>query len=100
MAFNYHKRLILNDEILNMPPMEIDKRPTDLYVQYNKSKTRFDRIAANVYLDDEMAIFIRWANQDYDLEFDIPAGTVIRIPLPLDSVVEEVVQKIENRKNK
>jgi len=100
MAFNYHKRLIVDDFILNMPPIEIERRSTDLFLEYDKAKTRFDRISAKVYLDDEYSILIRWANQEYDLEFDIPSGAVIRVPLPFDEVIEEVVSKIEDRKNK
>ena len=101
MAYNYHKQLIIDGiEMYNMPPMEIDIRSSDMYVEYNKANNRFDRIAAKVYQDDELAILIRWANQQWDQEFDIPAGEVIRVPFPLESVLEEVAAKIENRKNK
>ena len=101
MPYNYHKSLLINGkDLYNMPPMEIDKRPTDLMVEYNKSKTRFDRIAGSVYEDDEYAILIRWANPEYDLEFDVPDGKVIRVPLPLEKVKKEVHDKIEKRKNR
>jgi len=101
MAYNYHRQLIINGlDMYNMPPMEIDNRVTDLYLEYNKASNRFDRIAAKAYEDDEYAILIRWANQQYDQEFDIPAGTVIRVPFPLEGVLTEVATKIENRKNK
>ena len=101
MTFNYHKRLIIDiKNAYNMPPMEITPRRTDLSFEYSKSSNRFDRIAANVYGDDELGVLIRWANPEYDLEFDIPNGSVIRVPLPLDAVLEEVFDKIERRKNK
>lgn len=101
MAYNYHRQLIIDGiEMYNMPPMEIDIRPSDIYVEYNKANNRFDRIAGSVYQDDELAILIRWANQQWDQEFDIPAGEVIRVPFPLEEVMQEVAEKIENRKDK
>jgi hypothetical protein len=101
MPFNYHRKLIINGlDLYNMPPMEITKRVQDLYIEYSKRNNRFDRIAANVYSNDEMAVLIRWANPEYDLEFDIPDGNVIRVPLPLEDVLDEVFEKIEKRKDK
>jgi len=99
MAVEFYKYLKDNTKLLNMPPVEISKRGTDRYVVYNKNLKRLDFWAGEVYQDEVYWRLIMWANPEYDLEFDIPNNTVIRIAFPLDAVVQEVVGKIQNRKN-
>jgi hypothetical protein len=39
---------------------------------------------------------ILWANPEYFIEFDIPPGTVIRIPYPINDVLSEITQQLVN----
>ena len=99
MAVDFYELLRDSASMLNMPPVEIQSRETDRYVTYNKDLKRLDFWAGEVYQDEVYWRLIMWANPEYDIEFDIPNNTVIRLALPLDAVIQEVVGKIENRKS-
>jgi len=83
-----------------MPQVEIDRRVTDKSVTYNKQKNRLDTIAGKIYEDETFWRLILWANPEYFLEFDIPDDTVIRVPYPLQDVINEVSLKISSRRDK
>lgn len=100
MAYNFYSLLKDNDRLRNMPPVEIDRRPTDKSVTYNKQKNRLDTIAGKVYEDETYWRIILWANPEYFLEFDIPDNEVIRVPYPLQDVLNEIGLKINSRRNK
>ena len=93
---------ILRDgrDIRAMPPFKIKERSSDVFVTYNKQKTRLDRIANDVYKDPTCWRIIMWANPEYFLEFDIPDNTQIRVPFPLNEVQFEIIDKIEEGKDK
>ena len=95
----FHKYLKQDMKMLNMPPFEIKKRVTDKSIIYNKNLKRLDFLSGEVYGDEGYWKLIMWANPEYDLEFDIPNNTIIRVPLPLAEVRQEIVSKINGRKN-
>jgi len=98
-ATEFHRHLKQDMDMLNMPPVEISKRVTDKSVIYNKNLKRLDFLAGEVYEDEGYWKLIMWANPEYDLEFDIPNNTIIRVPWPLIEVRQEVVLKINAKKN-
>lgn len=100
MPYNFYSLLRDNDTLKNMPPITIDKRDTDKTVTYNSQKNRLDTIAGNVYNDETLWKLILWANEQYFLEYDIPDNSVIRVPWPLQDVINEVQVKITNKKDK
>lgn len=100
MPYNFYSLLKDNDSLKNMPPIKIDKRATDKSVTYNKQKNRLDTIAGNVYNDETLWRLILWANEEYFMEFDIPDNKVIRVPYPLQDVINEVQAKIVEKRNK
>jgi len=77
-----------------MPKIKIANRPTDVFLTYNSSKTRLDRIAADIYQDDTLYWLIMLANPQYYSEFDIPYNSIIRVPMPLNDVMAEFQTKI------
>ena len=83
-----------------MPAITISLRSTDKYVPYNPGTTRLDWLAGVVYQDETMFRLILWANPNWSMEFDIPPGTVIRVPYPLNDVLSEVVTQIQNNLTK
>ena len=101
MAYNFNTLLTNAGQsyLDDMPPIDIDKRVTDKNVVYNKNKTRLDRIAGDVYQDETLWKVILWANSGYEVEFDIPDDTVIRIPWPKQEVLDEISVKIINNKD-
>lgn len=94
MGFNFYSLLKDNDKLKDMPKVQIDKRTSDKSVTYNKQKNRLDNIAGNVYNDETYWRLILWANENYFMEFDIPDNAVIRVPYPLQDVLNEVQTKI------
>lgn len=96
MPVSRYSKLIFNGEIRSSPKIKISNRTTDIYVTYNPNKTRLDRMAADAYGDDTLYWLILLANPQYYMEFDIPAGAVIRIPNPISDVLGEFNSKINN----
>lgn len=81
-------------KLKEMPPITIKKRKTDKFIIYDRGKVRLDYIAGQVYNDETLSKVIMWANPEYFIEFDIPNGTVIRVPYPLNDVLSEIVQQL------
>lgn len=100
MPYDFYKPLRINDSLKNMPPVSIKSRKTDKSVLYNKQKNRLDTIAGNVYGDETLWRVILWANEQYFMEFDIPDNKVIRVPYPIQDVLDEINTKIINKRDK
>lgn len=102
MPVNFYKLLNIdgNTNAASMPQVKISKRKTDKFVAYDYNKKRLDVIAGEIYEDESMWRLIMWANPDYFVEYDIPTGTVLRVPFPLNEVVDEVKAYILNYKKK
>lgn len=100
MPYDFYSLLKKNDVLLNMPSITIQKRSTDKSVTYNKEKNRLDTIAGIIYQDETLWKLILWANKEYFMEFDIPDNTVIRVPYPLQDVIEEVQSQIVSKKDR
>ena len=77
-----------------MPPIKLRKRDSDIFRVYDYDLTRLDRISGEIYEDDTYGWLILLANPEYPMEFDIPKGTVIRIPFPLREAISEIESKI------
>lgn len=99
---NFYKLLFVdgNTKAASMPQVQISKRKTDKFVAYDYNKKRVDVIAGEIYEDETLWRLIMWANPDYFIEYDIPAGTVLRVPYPLNEVLDEVKAYILNYKKK
>ena len=41
-----------------------------------------------------------WANPEYFIEFDIPDDTQIRIPFPLNDVQFEIIEKLQDGRDR
>lgn len=78
------------------PNIKIKERDSDLYVEF-KSTDRLENIAADTYNDPSLWWVILAANPQYTLEYDIEPGEVIRIPLPLNSVVNEIREQLNGK---
>jgi hypothetical protein len=100
MPVNFYKSLKDNDSLKDMPPVKISFKKTDKYITYNKNLMRLDFIAGEIYQDETMWRLIMWGNPEYSIEFDIPNGTIIRIPFPLKDVLSEVNNFIAQNRDK
>ncbi len=100
MATNFYEFLIDGKTLKDMPQIQIQRRSTDKAIVFNPRLMRLDRIAGDVYGDETLYKIIMWANPDIVYEFDIPRGTIIRIPFPLNDVKQEIIGKIQLLKNR
>jgi hypothetical protein len=96
MAYSRYKNFIVNGKIISVPTIPIKNRETDVYVEYNSAKTRLDRIAGEIYSDENYWWVIIMGNPQYYMEYDIPAGTTIRVPFPLQDVLYDYQQAALN----
>ena len=85
--------------MLSIPSIIIPTSNDDAYIPYDMKTTRYDRIAAQYYGDDSYWWILAMANPEYYFEFDIPFGTIIRVPLPLDKVLSHFQQAAINHTN-
>ncbi len=67
---------------------KINRRETDVYIEIN-DQDRFDRISYRAYGDPQYWWLILQAN-GYQIEFDVEAGELIRIPYPLSAALSDI----------
>jgi nucleoid-associated protein YgaU len=67
---------------------KIQERDTDLYMTYT-SADRLDMVSYRVYGDPSYWWVILAANE-YQIEFDIESGEVLRIPWPLSDAINTI----------
>ncbi|MFW6243200.1 MAG: hypothetical protein ACOC2W_03480 [bacterium] len=72
-----------------MPFVEISKSNTDKYIEWNSNFNRLDKLSNKYFGNPFYDFFILYANPEFLSEWDIPDGTIIRIPFPLDRVKAE-----------
>jgi len=83
---DYNRYAILkNDDgtINSMPFIQIPERSSDKYEYWNTTFSRMDKLAQKYYGNPFYDFLILYANPTFMSEFDIPDGTLIRIPFPL-----------------
>jgi hypothetical protein len=79
-----------------VPGIEIPIKSTDKYLQYKKGKTRFDKISQDYYGTPTFGWMILMANQQLgSIEFEIPDNSMIRIPFPLISSIQDYKRGVE-----
>ena len=100
MELSRYENLIFDGNIKDMPKITISKRETDRTITYDSNKMRLDRISGSAYGSDTYGWLIMLANPEYSIEYDIPTGTVIRVPFPFKEAIDEFVKKIFILKNK
>lgn len=99
---DYDRYLILtnNDGSIDMSPyVDIPVSPADKYEAWKDGFSRMDLLSFKYYNNPFYDFIIMLANPQYISEFDIPDGTVIRIPFPLDRAIliyENTLTSIKN----
>ena len=74
-----------NDNTINqLPFVSIPISRSDKYEPW-RYDSRMEKLATRFYDNPFFDFLIMYANPEYISEFDIPEGTIIRIPFPLDN---------------
>jgi hypothetical protein len=73
-----------NGSMKILPFLKIPQKSTDISVLYDQY-SRLDIISQDYYNNPNMGWLIMQANSEFgSMEFDIPVGSVLRVPYPLD----------------
>ena len=105
MAYNDYNRYELlttnNNNIVNvMPFVKIPINTTDKYEEYIEGIDRLDLFSNKYYANPTYVWLILLANPQYNSEFEIKSGDIIRIPFPLASSVADFESGLKSIINK
>lgn len=82
-----------------MPTVTLSVKATDEYTTYYRNESKrssLNNISYDYYNDPSYDWLILLANPEFGgLEFDIPDGTKLRIPYPLETTLEEYNDNLE-----
>jgi len=96
--YNRYRKLINDDATISPPFIKLTEKNTDTFIQYNTNRSRLDKISQDQYGLPYFGWLIMMANPEFGgLEWNIPDGTFIRIPFPLDQTINEYETKLKNR---
>jgi len=77
-----------NKSLGPQPTRIIKVSTSDKFIKFKNTDT-VDNLADFYYGDPTLGWIIMCANPDFGFEFQIPAGAIIRIPLPLTQVFSQ-----------
>ena len=99
MSYDRYNKLRINGTVKEVPFIKIPVRSTDYYTNYIAGKTRLDLLSFEYYNDPNYGWLIMQANPQYGaLEFRIPNMALLRIPYPLNTVLSQYANDIDNYK--
>jgi hypothetical protein len=79
-----------------VPGIEMPIKGTDKYLNYKKGKTRLDKVSQDFYGTPVFGWLILQANpQVGSIEFEIPDNTILRVPFPLTSSLQDYKRGVE-----
>lgn len=82
-----------------VPFIPIIKQKSDYYISYDPNEMRMDILSQRFYDNPNYGWVILQANPEYgSLEFFIPKGSIIRIPFPIENVLNEYKNDIKTYK--
>ncbi|MFW5847689.1 MAG: hypothetical protein ACOCVF_02105 [bacterium] len=88
-----------DDSVDQIPFITIPTSPADKFERWVEGSSRLDKFAQRYYNNPFFDWIILYGNPEYLSEFDIPDGTVIRIPFPLDRAREFYESALQRRRN-
>lgn len=95
-TYNRYSKLSANGQMNLVPFAEIPVKSTDRFEYYIAGRTRLDILSYTHYQDPNFGWLILQANPEVGgLEFNIPDGTLLRIPYPLSTSLTEYENSIK-----
>lgn len=95
-GYNRYDYFKSNGTMKLVPFIEIPKRSTDKYTYYREGITRMDLLSYQYYDSPDYGWLILQANPSLgSLEFNIPRGAKIRIPMPLSTALQGYENSLE-----
>lgn len=94
--YNRYTGFLIEGNYKTLPFIQLDIKTSDYYETYIRNRTRFDQFSEKYYNVPYYTWLILQANPSLGgLEFQIPNGTQIRIPYPLETTLREYNDKIK-----
>ena len=98
--YNRYRKLNTDQGVVSPPFIKLDEKSTDDMIQFDKRKSRLDKISQDYYGAPYYGWLIMMANPELGaVEWEIPDGTPLRIPYPLQETLKEYESKLKNRLN-
>ena len=96
MSYDRYSRFRTNGKVSIPPSVKIIEKGTDQFETYIKGFSRLDLISYDYYGSPDYDWLILMANPSVgNMEFEIPDGTLLRIPYPLSVTLELYDKEIE-----
>jgi len=93
--YDRYQKFKVNNEIKPLPFIKVPVQSSDVSVEY-KRNTRLDILSQQYYGVPYYGWLILQANPSYGgLEFDIPEGSILRVPYPLIGALQAYQQEID-----
>jgi len=87
-TYDRYTKFRIDGKIEIVPFGKIKPKSTDFFETYTRGKTRLDILSYEYYGDANYAWLIMQANPQYgSMEYEIPDGSVLRIPFPLQESI-------------
>lgn len=94
-----YDEFISNGKCEYVPFISIIKQSTDYYVEYDANTMRMDTLSYQYYNNPNYGWVILQANSEYgSLEYTIPNGVLLRIPYPIENVLQSYNEDIKKYK--
>lgn len=94
--YNRYNEFVVNGEYKTLPFVSISNRGTDFFDTYIKNSTKLDSLSQKYYNSPYYGWLILLANPSVgSIEFSIPDSSLLRIPYPLEPVLQEYKDKIK-----
>jgi hypothetical protein len=98
--YNRYKTTNTDEQYKLVPFVKLANKDTDKFYTYEVSRSRLDKISQEYYNSPYFGWLILLVNPEYGgYEWNIPNGTPIRIPFPLDVTINEYKTKLSNLNN-
>ena len=94
--YNRYNEFVVNGDYIMVPFIKLAIKTSDRETVYKVGKTRMDKLSQQYYDTPYFGWLIMQANPQYGgQEWNIPDGTLIRIPHPLMTSLEEYKSKVD-----
>jgi len=95
--FNRYQYFLVNGEQTVVPFVTLPAKTTDKRVVYRTGKSRLDKISQDYYSSPYFSWLILVANPEFGTsEWDIPDGSLLVIPFPLISSLQDYKAAVDN----
>lgn len=95
--FNRYNQFLVNGEQNIVPFVKLDTKPSDKNYIYKVGQSRLDKISQQYYGTPFFGWLILVANPQFGgEEWNIPDGSILRVPFPLVGSLQDYKNAIEN----